>query len=48
MASFTLTSPRARLGFRGRVFRGVIAAVLVVVLGFVFLEAVPPARRRQG
>jgi hypothetical protein len=39
MASFTVTSRRARLGFRGRVFRGVIAAVLVVVLGFVFLEA---------
>jgi type IV secretory pathway VirB10-like protein len=39
MATFTLTSPRARLGFRGRVFRGVLAAVLVVVLGFVFLEA---------
>jgi type IV secretory pathway VirB10-like protein len=37
--AFTLTSSRARLGFRGRVFRGVIATVLVVVLGFVFLEA---------
>jgi type IV secretory pathway VirB10-like protein len=37
--AFTVAAPYARPGFRGRVFRTVLAAIPVAVLGFVFLEA---------
>lgn len=44
--AFTVAAPPSRLGFRGRVFRTVLAAILVVVLGFVFLEAFVVGERR--
>lgn len=37
--AFTVAAPDARLGFRGRVFRTVLSAILVMVLGFIALEA---------
>ena len=46
--AFTVAAPQSRLGFRGRVFRTVLAAILVVVLGFAFLETFVFGERDAG